>query len=318
LENRNQSGHDAEHEFLSVREAARHLGINEKKVYALVNAGRIPGTKVTGKWLFPRRELDRILHQDSSRTLKRFSTEYALSRSILLVAGSDDPVLSMIQGLLHQENPELVLFSASIGSSEGLRLLRKRFCHIALSHLYDPDSSDYNFPFIRRIIPEPEQIAVINLFHRQVGFVSREPVESFSQLVERGRCFVNRQPGSGIRSRVDQMLTAEGIGPKDLKGYDQEVFTHLNVALHVAAGHADAGIASEAVARSTGLEFTPLSEERFDAVLFKETFFEQSVQVFVELLRSDCYTRLIDHMSGYDSRESGKILYPVQSKGDSE
>lgn len=302
-----------EDEFLNAREAARLLDINEKKVYLLASEGRIPGTKVTGKWLFPRGELLELLHRESARTLKRFSTEYALGRSVLLVAGSDDPVLASLQGLLHAEHPDLVLFSASVGSEEGLRLLSRRFCHIALSHLYDPDQDEHTFPFISRLFSRPDQVVVINLFHRRAGFVSREQVDSFSGMVQRNLRFINRQAGSGIRGRVDRMLADEGIDPGRLAGYDREVYTHLDVALQVTAGHADAGIASQAAARYGGLRFSPLFEERFDMVVYKDSFFERSVQALLELLRSPAFSRMLEGMGGYDSRDTGSMVYPAGS-----
>lgn len=42
-------------------EAAEYLRLKERKVYELVAEGAIPCTKVTGKWLFPKDELDRWL-----------------------------------------------------------------------------------------------------------------------------------------------------------------------------------------------------------------------------------------------------------------
>ena len=47
--------------FMNVRQVARYLQLNEKKVYALVNEGRIPATRLTGKWLFPRDLVDQWL-----------------------------------------------------------------------------------------------------------------------------------------------------------------------------------------------------------------------------------------------------------------
>ncbi|MCZ6575092.1 MAG: helix-turn-helix domain-containing protein, partial [Gammaproteobacteria bacterium] len=44
--------------FLSVKQVAEYLHLNEKKVYTLVGEGKIPATKVTGKWLFPRHLID--------------------------------------------------------------------------------------------------------------------------------------------------------------------------------------------------------------------------------------------------------------------
>jgi len=45
-------------EFLTTSEAADYLRLGERKLYQLVTTGAIPCTKVTGKWLFPRHELD--------------------------------------------------------------------------------------------------------------------------------------------------------------------------------------------------------------------------------------------------------------------
>jgi excisionase family DNA binding protein len=38
--------------FMSVRQVARYLHINEKKVYALVNEGKIPASMLTGNGCF--------------------------------------------------------------------------------------------------------------------------------------------------------------------------------------------------------------------------------------------------------------------------
>ncbi|MGL4887864.1 MAG: helix-turn-helix domain-containing protein, partial [Aeromonas veronii] len=46
---------------MNVKQVAEYLDLNEKKVYQLANEARIPATKATGKWLFPRSLLDRWL-----------------------------------------------------------------------------------------------------------------------------------------------------------------------------------------------------------------------------------------------------------------
>jgi excisionase family DNA binding protein len=45
-------------EFLTTSEAAEYVRLGERKLYELVTSGEIPCSKVTGKWLFPRQELD--------------------------------------------------------------------------------------------------------------------------------------------------------------------------------------------------------------------------------------------------------------------
>src|SRR4030081_687302 len=45
-------------EFLTTSEAAEYVRLGERKLYELVTSGAIPCSKVAGKWLFPRHELD--------------------------------------------------------------------------------------------------------------------------------------------------------------------------------------------------------------------------------------------------------------------
>src|SRR5438552_3318519 len=45
-------------DFLTTREAAEYVRLGERKLYELVTSGAIPCSKVAGKWLFPRHELD--------------------------------------------------------------------------------------------------------------------------------------------------------------------------------------------------------------------------------------------------------------------
>ena len=45
-------------EMMNTKEVARYLGIHEKQVYSLIGQKRIPATRVTGKWVFPRKLID--------------------------------------------------------------------------------------------------------------------------------------------------------------------------------------------------------------------------------------------------------------------
>jgi len=48
-------------ELLNTEDASRYLHLNTKRVQALARAGRLPGRRVGRKWLFDRRDLDRLL-----------------------------------------------------------------------------------------------------------------------------------------------------------------------------------------------------------------------------------------------------------------
>ncbi len=45
-------------EVMNTKEVARYLDIHEKQVYILIKSGRIPATRGTGKWIFPKRLID--------------------------------------------------------------------------------------------------------------------------------------------------------------------------------------------------------------------------------------------------------------------
>jgi putative molybdopterin biosynthesis protein len=51
-------------EMLTAREVAEYLSINEKQVCRLIKDHRIPATRITGKWLFPKdiQDYSKIAH----------------------------------------------------------------------------------------------------------------------------------------------------------------------------------------------------------------------------------------------------------------
>mgnify|MGYP006274327215 CR=1 FL=1 len=74
--------------YLNSEQAALYLGIKERKLYELVGAGRIPATKATGKWLFPRAALDRWLEAGLV-----IPPGYQPVLPPMIMAGSQDPLL---------------------------------------------------------------------------------------------------------------------------------------------------------------------------------------------------------------------------------
>ncbi len=76
-------------EMMNTHEVADYLRIKERKVYALVKARRIPCTRVTGKWLFPKHLIDEWITQSGPpRPASR-----AGANPPPVVAGSHDPLL---------------------------------------------------------------------------------------------------------------------------------------------------------------------------------------------------------------------------------
>jgi len=300
-------------DFLDVKQVARHLGVHEKQVYALVKAGRIPATKRTGKWLFPRRLVDEWLEQDARAGLAEARSRAEAHAGALLAAGSNDPVLDLLLAQMRREHPELYVFVCTTGSTAGLRALAAGSTDIAFSHLLDPGTGEYNVPLLPRLLPGVDAV-VVNLFHRELGIVTarRNPhrIARVADLGRRGVRIVNRQAGAGVRVYFDRELAAAGVDPGRLAGYENEVFTHQEVGLAVLAGEADAGLATAGIASLFGLGFVHLANERFDMVLRQSTYFTRALQALLEVLRSDDFRNRAARIRGYDFAETGKILFP--------
>ena len=54
-------------DLLTTEEAATYLRLSERKLYELVANAAVPCSKVTGRWLFPKAELDHWLASSISR-----------------------------------------------------------------------------------------------------------------------------------------------------------------------------------------------------------------------------------------------------------
>jgi excisionase family DNA binding protein len=287
--------------------------VHEKQVYALVKGGRIPATKRTGKWLFPKRLVDEWLEEDARAGVAKARTRAEGHPGALLAAGSNDPVLDLLLAQMRREHPELYVFSCTTGSTGGLRALAAGSTDIAFSHLLDAESGEYNLPFLARLAPGVDAV-VVNLFWRELGIVTarRNPhrIARVADLGRRGVRIVNRQAGAGVRVFFDRALAEAGVAPGKLAGYENEVFTHQEVGLAVLAGDADAGLATAGVASLFGLGFAHLANERFDMALRRDTYFTRPLQALLGVLRAPAFRERATKIRGYDFAESGKIVFP--------
>jgi putative molybdopterin biosynthesis protein len=119
---------------------------------------------------------------------------------------------------------------------------------------------------------------------------------------------INRQAGSGTRHYTDQQFSQLGIDAKRIKGYDDSVATHLEVGLKILRAETDVGIASGAAARLLGLDFIPLTRERFDIVIPKARFFSAGIQTLLEIVGSREFRGRVEALGGYDTSDSGRII----------
>lgn len=300
----------ASQDLLSTREVAQLLDINEKMVYSLISDKGLPATKITGKWLFPRHLVEQwvenhtINYPEPSRQLPPY-------HGLLIVAGSNDPLLEQTLTLFNRKHSDHVAVFGNLGSMGGLQALRQNRCHIASSHLLQ-DDEEYNFDFASRELAQPP--AVINFCRREQGFVvargNPHGIGGAADLGREGVRMINRPLGTGTRLLLDRELKTAGIPGERIDGYDREMSRHMDVGLEVLSGRADVAPCIRPVASLLGLDFVPLRWERYDLLVTRDRFFDQGVQLFVGLLHEPEFQRLAETLEGYDVSLSGKMVYP--------
>jgi putative molybdopterin biosynthesis protein len=296
-------------EMLNTKEVASYLKINEKQVYRLIKDKKIPATRITGKWTFPRRLIDEWIIESASENIGK-KVERALGDHIVLV-GSNDFTIELLSHELGRRFPKFSLSFSNVGSIGGLIALGRGSSHIASCHLLDPDTGEYNLPYLPRYLPEMET-TVVNLVYRDLGLIlrPRNPlnITGIEDLAQPGIRIINRQEGSGTRIFLDFELKRLGIDPEGINGYEKEVNTHTEVATGVLSGMADVGLGILSAAKMLGLEFIHITKERYDLVIPKEHLSAKPVNALLEVIRSQEFRGKVEQMGGYDTKDTGKIM----------
>jgi putative molybdopterin biosynthesis protein len=229
----------------------------------------------------------------------------------IVATGSHDLVLDLAASALRERDPGVTLASSNIGSLGGLTALRDGLCHIAGSHLLDPDTGEYTLPYLERLMPDRE-LSVVRLVHREQGLIvapgNPTGTTGIEDVAGRGLRYVNRQRGAGTRVLLDFELARHGISPEAIQGYEREEHTHLAVAAAVAAGRADCGLGVLAAARAFGLDFVPVAKEPYDLVLPGESVDDQLLAPLWALLESAHFRSAVTALGGYDTSEMGRRI----------
>ncbi len=298
-------------EMLTTRDLAEYLRINENQIYRLIKEKRLPATRITGKWLFPKELIDEWIANSARIHLGHEQTQTMPDRQIV-IAGSNDIALELLAKNASIRHRDFTVSLSSVGSLAGLVALKNETCHIAASHLLDVETGEYNSSYIKRHFPEL-RVTVLNLAYREQGLVLKggNPlgIRALRDVRDKRALFVNRQSGSGTRVLLDYRLKEKGIDPSDIAGYSNVAYTHMDVALEVFKGKADAGIAIRAVAQLLGLDFIPLATERFDLIIPNEYLSSEAVRAFCGVLGSEEFKYGVARMGGYGISDTGKTVF---------
>ena len=295
--------HPAALDLLTTAEAADYLRLKERKLYELVAERQIPCTKVTGKWLFPRADLDRWLLAGMLRPHGIVPADPPP-----IVGGSHDPLL---QWALSESHAGLAIMPE--GSESGYRRFLKGEIVAVAIHFHDLD--------------EPERDANLETVSREptlydavlIGFAAREQgllvapgnpagLKSIGDVLEKKVRLVVRPQGAGAQQLLLALLRRAGARLEDVSA-TVEAPTGPDIAQAIRAGHGDCGVATRAVATAAGLDFVPLQVERFDLLMRQRDAFRPPLQKLLKLLSSPAFATRAAELGGLDVSEAGSVRW---------
>ncbi|MCK4390006.1 MAG: molybdopterin biosynthesis protein [Desulfobacterales bacterium] len=229
----------------------------------------------------------------------------------VVVVGSHDNTLDILANQMRVHDFRFSLSSSNVGSLGGLIALKNGYCHTAGSHLLDTDTGTYNISYINRYLPDL-RVKLVNLVYRQQGLIvargNPKGITGIEDLARDDVTFINRQAGSGTRILLDYRLAELDIKPEKIRGYGQDEFTHMSVAVSVLSGAADTGLGIYAAARALNLDFVPIVTEEYDLVIPEVFLEDEKIQLMLEVIRSQRFKELVDGLGGYDTSKTGTVV----------
>jgi putative molybdopterin biosynthesis protein len=234
-------------------------------------------------------------------------------RPTLLVAGCD-PALPLLELPLSLLDPAVEFLWWPCASQEALSLAAAGLVHAAGAHLRGR-SGDYNTAAAAELLRDGAD--VIGFCSWREGLLLRPEhaaqVSDVAGVVSGNLRLVNREPGAEARRVLDRELARLGVSGPGLAGYGTRATGHLEVAAAIAAGLADAGVASEPAALSYGLAFVPLTAERFDLVIPAAMAGTREVQGLLRVLSSSWLLGQLASLPGYDVSQCGERIATLRS-----
>jgi putative molybdopterin biosynthesis protein len=290
-------------DLLTTDEAATYLRLSERKLYELVASAAVPCSKVTGRWLFPKAALDRWV---SAGLL----TTAPLARPAPpIVGGSHDPLLEWAL-----RESESGLATLPEGSESGLRRLARGDVLAAAIHLHriDGDDDSANADAVANA-PGLHDVVVIAFARREQGLLvapgNPRKLSDIGSVAAAGARVALRPNGAGAQLLLLALLAQSGLAFEALNAVKPPCPTGPDIAQAVRTQRADCGVATRAVALSSGLDFIPLTWERFDLALRQRDFFQPGPQALFGFLTTPAFRQRAVELRGYDVAETGKVRH---------
>jgi len=247
-----------------------------------------------------------VTAQPSGRTalVRPLVDPVELRRNALVVGCA--PILGALAQRVGARHADARMTWLAGSSARALDLLEQGLVHVAGLHVGDARPGEDNAAMVRRRFPD-RRMLLVNLTRWRQGFIlpAGNPlaIRSGADLLRRGIRLARREDGAGAQALVDRLLRDQGVE----RGYVHGPLAsgHQEVAQLVRSGAADLGVAIEGVALAAGLDFVPLTEERFDLVVPADLAEAAPVRRLLEMIDDPAFRDEMAELPGYDGHEAG-------------
>ena len=293
-------------QLLTTAEAAAYLRLKERKIYEMVAEGTVPCTKVTGRWLFPKAELDQWLAASVSRP-----AGMARPQPAPIVAGSHDPLL---EWALRESGSGLA--TLAVGSEAGFERFVAGEAIAAGMHLHalDDIAADANVGALAGR-GDLQDAVLIGFCRREQGFLvaAGNPLKlkSIEDVIAKRARITMRPKGAGAQLLLLALLHRAKAALDQLSAVSPVCPTGPDVAQAIRAGRADIGIATRGVANAAGLDFVPIVWEHFDLVVRQRDYFRAPLQAAIRFLASKEFSARAQESGGYDISAAGSVRFVI-------
>lgn len=284
--------------LLRTEEVAALLRVHPKHVYRLLKKG-LPGRRVGGEWRFSRED---VLAWSGGREPlaappERSGAGIAEGAPPSVVAANGDVVVMRLLALATAGGPPLIGF-VQADVSLGAELLQAGAVLATGAHAG-------GFPSHLG----GDRVARLHLVSREVGLLGRAGTPP-PRVKDSARLrLASRPPTAGVREYLDDALRKERLDPERVHRRALVLASHLEVVLAVAAGRADAGLASRAWGERAGMSFQLLATEAYGLIVKAKDLGNPRVVRLCEVAQGKAFRAEVGAIPGYDVAGAGDIRY---------
>jgi molybdate-binding protein/DNA-binding XRE family transcriptional regulator len=225
--------------------------------------------------------------------------DHEVGRRTLVMACCDPAVGLLADGLAKAAG--LRLLALPRPSRVALALLGQGLVHVAGVHLSPASEPEGNARVVRTALGRGFSLLRNARWEEGIAFAPDRGFKSPRAMVRSDILWIGREPGSGARQCLDELLGRRKSGPLRLAS------GHRGVAEAVKSGWADAGVCLRLVSEEAGLGFLGIREEAYDLCFPTTLAGDPRIRALLDVVRSQSYRKALGELPGYDSRETGEL-----------